>query len=385
MTTALALAQGGLDTILVGAHSQSDNRTTALFGGSITALETLGVWDTCVAQAAPLRTLRLVDDTDRLLRVPEIRFEAAEIGRSEFGFNIENRHLLAALRQRAAAEPNLARINEDAETFTIGDDSVRITLTSGRTIDAPLLVGADGSRSPSRAAAGIEMTRWSYPQAALTFNLAHRRPHEDISTEFHTEQGPFAVVPLPGLRSSVVCVADPAEGRALAALSDDALSEEAERRMHSILGRVTVEPGRGFFPLNGETARVFGQNRVALVGEAAHRFPPIGAQGLNLSLRDAATIAELAAAACRRGEDPGSAALLARYERMRRADVVSRTAAVDVLNRTLLSDLLPVQAVRGLGAFMLNRVGPLRRAVMREGIMPMASQPRLMRGEALTH
>ena len=138
------------------------------------------------------------------------------------------------------------------------------------------------------------------------------------------------------------------------------------------------------FPLAIETARRFGAHRVALVGEAAHVMPPIGAQGLNLGLRDAATIAELVVAARRDGARRRRADdLTARYDRMRRADVTSRTLAVDLLNRSLLSDFLPLQGARGLGLFLLERIGPLRRAVMREGVAPAASQPRLMRGEAL--
>jgi 2-octaprenyl-6-methoxyphenol hydroxylase len=168
-----------------------------------------------------------------------------------------------------------------------------------------------------------------------------------------------------------------------AALGDAALSAAIERAIHSILGKVEVEPGRGLFPLTIATARSFGGKRIALVGEAAHVVPPVGAQGLNLGLRDAAAIAELATEAHRGGHDFGGDLVLARYEKMRRADVGSRSIAVDLLNRSLLTDLLPVQSVRGLGLYALDRIGPLRRAVMREGVSPRASQPRLMRGEAL--
>jgi 2-octaprenyl-6-methoxyphenol hydroxylase len=217
----------------------------------------------------------------------------------------------------------------------------------------------------------------------LTFNLAHSRPHHDASTEFHTETGPFTLVPLPGARSSLVFVVDPSEESALAALSATAMAQEIERRSHSILGKIEIEPGHGTFPLAVETARRFGARRVALVGEAAHLVPPIGAQGLNLGLRDAATVGELVAAAQRSGRDVGAGELTERYDRMRRADIMSRTLAVDLLNRSLLSDFLPLQAARGLGLFLLQRIAPLRRAAMREGIMPLASQPRLMRGKAL--
>jgi 2-octaprenyl-6-methoxyphenol hydroxylase len=170
---------------------------------------------------------------------------------------------------------------------------------------------------------------------------------------------------------------------AIAALDNAALANEIERRSHSILGKISVEPGGGMFPLAVETAQTFAANRIALVGEAAHRIPPIGAQGPNLGLRDAATISELAVAACRVGGDPGAPDLLAHYNAERRSDIRSRSLAVDLLNRTLLSDFLPIQAVRGLGVFLIDRIGPLRRAVLREGVAPSAVRPRLMRGEAL--
>ena len=227
------------------------------------------------------------------------------------------------------------------------------------------------------------MTSRQYPQQALTFNIRHTHPHRDISTEFHTESGPFTLVPLPGLRSSVVCVVDPAEAERLQGLDAAALESEIEARSHSILGKVTLDPGRGSFPLSVETATPFAARRIALVGEAAHRLPPIGAQGLNLGLRDGATIAELAVEADRASQDIGGPDVLSRYDAQRRADVTARTLAIDLLNRSLLSDFLPAQGVRGLGLYLLNRIGPLRRGVMREGVDSAIGRPRLMRGEAL--
>ena len=384
LTAAIVLAEGGLATVLVGARpGQADNRTTALLGGSITALETLGVWALCRDKSAPLRVMRIVDDTGRLWRAPEVKFDAGEIGLEAFGYNIENRHLVAALEQHAGALPNLRLIDDQVTEVAPGDDDVEVTLKGGERLSAPLVIGADGRRSLCREAAGIPLDERRYPQVALTVSFGHSRPHRDASTEFHTPSGPFTVVPLPGQRSSLVWVLDPDEADDIASLDDSELSAEIERASHSILGKVTVEPGRGLFPLTVATMLRFGDKRIALVGEAAHVIPPIGAQGLNLGLRDAATIGELAIEAHRHGGDIGGATLLARYDSMRRADVGSRTFAVDLLNRTLLSDLLPAQGARGLGLYAIDRIGPLRRNVMREGIAPRANQPRLMRGESL--
>jgi 2-octaprenyl-6-methoxyphenol hydroxylase len=251
----------------------------------------------------------------------------------------------------------------------------------GTVVSARLLIGADGRGSLCRAAAGIETQSRAYRQTALIYNLGHSREHHDASTEFHTAAGPFTLVPLPGRRSSLVFVVDPCEAADLAALSEPEMAVEVERRSHSILGKIEIEPGRGVFPLEIATAKRFGAHRVALIGEAAHVLAPIGAQGLNLGLRDAATIGELVVAARRDGGDVGE--VTERYDHMRRADVMSRSLAVDLLNRSLLSDFLPLQGARGLGLFLLERIGPLRRAAMREGVAPIAAQPRLMRGEVL--
>ena len=384
LTAAIALAGAGVPTALVaGRAGRGDNRTTALLGGSVSALEALAVWPRCRAQAAPLRAMRIVDDTARLWRAPEVRFEAAEIGLEAFGWNIENRHLVAALQARAAELAELSRIDDEARAVAIGDDRVTVALAGGGELAARLVVAADGRRSICRAAAGIETDSRSYPQTALTFNLGHAREHRDISTELHTAHGPFTLVPLPGARSSLVCVVHPDEAERIERLEPAALDLEIERRGHSILGKVTMDPGHGAFRLGAETARRFAARRIALVGEAGHVIPPIGAQGLNLGLRDAATIGELAVAARRDGVDVGGARLIDEYDRRRRADVRSRAAAVDLLNRTLLSDFLPAQSVRGLGLYVLDRIGPLRRAMMREGVAPRLAEPRLMRGEAL--
>ncbi len=384
LTAGIALAGAGLATALVGKRpARPDNRTTALFAGSVTALQTLGVWPLCAAQASPLKIMRIVDDTGRLWRAPEVKFAADEIGLEAFGYNIENFHLVAALGQRAGALAGLRLFEDEVRAVEAGADAVTVTLKGGATLCAPLLIAADGRRSLCRAAAGIAVDERDYPQAALTLCFKHTRPHHDTSTEFHTPSGPFTLVPLPGLRSSLVWVLDPAQAETIAALDDAELALEIERASHSILGKITVEPGRGMFPLSVATARRFGARRIALVGEAAHVIPPIGAQGLNLGLRDAAAICELAIAADRGGGDIGGDAVLARYDKMRRADVGTRTLAIDLLNRTLLMDFLPVQGMRGLGLYMIDRIGPLRRAVMREGVQPAAAQPRLMRGEAL--
>jgi 2-octaprenyl-6-methoxyphenol hydroxylase len=376
---AIALKAAGVDTLLVAPAAAPDQRTTALLAGSVMALTTLGVWQACRPHAAPLRAIRIVDDTARLIRAPEVLFSAAEIGLDAFGCNVENRHLLAALEARVAALA-VPRIGAAALAVTAADDAVSVVHAAG-TVRARLAIGADGARSLCRAAAGIATKRHSYPQAALTLNLGHTRPHDDTSTEFHTPDGPFTLVPLPGRRSSLVCVLRPEDAQRLLALDDAVLARDVERRAHSLLGAMQLEPGRGLFSLGVETADSIAHGRVALVGEAAHVVPPIGAQGLNLGLRDAAAIAEIVADARRENRDVGATAVLARYATERRADLASRILAVDLLNRSLLTEFIPAQGLRGLSLYLVDRIGPLRRGLMREGVTPTtAPQPRLMRG-----
>jgi 2-octaprenyl-6-methoxyphenol hydroxylase len=377
LSAAIALAQTGASTALIARRAPyADNRTTALLGGSVDFLQALDVWPRCMDKAAPLQAMRLVDDTGRLIRAPEVRFSSDEIGLDAFGYNIENRALIAALEQRAAELPDLTRFDDEADTITPCDAIVAIGTTHGKSLSARLVAGADGRQSLCREAAGIAVKRRDLHQSALTFNISHSRPHRSISTVFHTPQGPCVLVPLPGDRCSVVWVAAPKEAERLIALSDDELSEAVERQSHFILGRIRIEPGRHLFPLAIEQPRQFAQHRIALVGEAAHVVPPIGAQGLNMGLRDAADLADVVGHAMASGEDPGAPGVLKRYDSARRADVASRTFVIDMANRSLLSDFLPMQSLRAAGLHLIGSIGPLRRLAMREGLAPSWRQKR---------
>jgi 2-octaprenyl-6-methoxyphenol hydroxylase len=378
LAAAIALTEAGRRTALIARRlPYGDNRTTALLGGSVDILARLDVWRRCADQAAALVAMRLVDDTGRLIRAPEVLFSAQEIALDAFGYNIQNRLLMAALEARAGELGTLSRLDDEAETMAIEAPSAVVRTRQGATLSARLIVGADGRQSLCREAAGIAVWRRVLDQAALTFNVGHSRPHRNVSTEFHTVHGPVVFVPLPGDRSSVVWVATPNQAERLMALSDDDLSEAAERQSHSILGRMRVEPGRHQFPLAIEQPRQVAKNRIVLVGEAAHVLPPIGAQGLNMGLRDAADLADIVRDVLASERDPGSTLVdpgsdqvLSRFEKARRGDIASRTFVIDLANRSLLSGLLPMQSARALGLHLIGSVGPLRRLAMREGLAP---------------
>lgn len=369
LATAIGLAARGVSTALVtGPDRGADHRTTALLEGSVRILDSFGVWASIAPRAAPLRDMRIADATRRLVRAPEVTFRSAEIGLDAFGYNIENDALRNSLLAAAMEMPDLHIARTSVERIDFAPDAVTLALADGARLSARLVAGADGRQSTVRAAAGIKMRNRAYPQVAFTATVRHTRPHEDTSTEFHTESGPFTLVPLAGDRSSIVCVVTEREAIRLLGLGDEALARELEARASSVLGRFEMEGGRGAFPLAAETAESLVGDRVALLSEAAHIMPPIGAQGLNLGLRDAAALVALVADALASGRDPGSREVLARYADKRQRDISNRMSAVDLLNRSLLSDLVPVQSVRGFGLYLLDRVGPLRRTLMRLGV-----------------
>ena len=249
-------------------------------------------------------------------------------------------------------------------------EEIKIRFESGFECRAPLAIGADGRRSALREAAGIGSAAWSYGQMAIAGSFSHERPHNGVCIEFHRDAGPFTLIPLRGNRSSFVWSERDNEAKRLLGLGDAEFAAEAEKLSCFALGRFSNLSERAGFPLASSIVREYGRGRVALTGEAAHTAPPIGAQGLNLGLRDVETLVALLAQARERGEDIGGDKLLRAYSAARRGDIVSRTLSLDLLNRSLLSGFLPLQAARSLGLYALGTIGPLRRAFMRRGIAP---------------
>jgi 2-octaprenyl-6-methoxyphenol hydroxylase len=370
LAAACLLARAEVKTALVGEMKRAtpDPRTVALMLPSVALLAALDLWPGTLEQrAAPLRKLRLVDDTGSLFPAPQLTFSAEELGDRAFGWNIPLDVLIASLLERAQALK--VRLQDGrAEAMVVGPTSARITLSDGDALLGPVVLAADGQRSNIRRYAGIGASEWKYEQVALALSFAHSAAHRDISTEYHKQAGPFTTVPLPGKRSSLVWMERPSRAKALMAIEDTALAAEIQIESHGELGRIDALGPRGAFPIQGSRAAMFARNRVMLIGEAGHVVPPIGAQGLNMSLRDAAVAAELVASAIEHGNDPGGPAVLRDYDARRRADILPRQWVIDLVNRSLISHFLPLEAGRALSLASLMSFGPLRRYVMARGV-----------------
>lgn len=384
LAAAIALADAGFSVACVGrVDRRANGRTLALFEASLRFLKALGLWQKLRAKSAPIEKIRMIDATGALLSAPEAFFAASEIGLSAFGANVENDVLVETLADHAEACPGLQLVEDLLEDVRYGADLVRATTAAGKVVTAKLVVAADGRASLARTKAGLSARTWSYPQVALTALLSHEKPHRSISTEFHTRSGPCTLVPLRPLegaphRSSLVWLMTPEEAERRRGLDDEALADEVARQVDHLLGPMATGGARGFFPMAGMSADKLAGHRIALIGEAAHVFPPLAAQGLNLSLRDCAALVDVLEDAREAGEDIGAVRTLGAYQRARRHDITWRTNGIDLLNRSLLMDVVPVDILRGAGLFAFAMIGPLRRAIMREGVVPHGTLPRLM-------
>lgn len=382
LTAGIALANAGFDVMVAGrVDTRRNGRTVALFEASLRLYRALELWERLAPRAQAIERIRLVDDTGSAFSPPPVLLRASEIGLDAFGANIENADLVATLAEVASRTPGLTRRDAMVGDYLFSGADVSARLDDGERVHASLLVGADGRNSPARAAAGLRATEWAYPQTALTALLWHERPHRATSTEFHTRLGPCTLVPLrPSAerphRSSLVWLMSPSDAGRRLALADPELAVEVRNAVHDLHGEMGIEGQRGAFPMSGMRCDRIVSTRLALVADAAHYFPPIGAQGLNLGLRD---LAQLVASVSRLGRaDPGAPAALADYDRARRPDVASRVAGVSALNRSLLIDAGPVDFIRAAGLVAMANVGPLRRALMREGVAPAGRLPPLM-------
>jgi 2-octaprenyl-6-methoxyphenol hydroxylase len=349
----------------------ADLRTTAFLHPSVRVLQAAGLWDRLAPHAAPLQIMRIVDAGGREAKPRLTRdFNAAEVSDQPFGWNLPNwllrREMLARLKElpNVSFRPGVATagvITREAEAI--------VSLSDGRHVSARLLLGADGRDSGVRRALGIEAKTWTYGQKALTFAVTHPIPHHGVSTEVHRSGGPFTLVPLPdrdGLpTSAVVWMERGAEAARLAALPVEAFEAALMERSCGILGPLTLVTRRGIWPIITQMAEELTAQRTALMAEAAHVVPPIGAQGLNMSLADLACLLDLAVA---RPDGLGDTAMLAGYAKGRRADIHARALGIDALNRASMVQAQPLRDLRAGALGALYALAPVRRAMMRAGL-----------------
>ncbi len=376
LAAACLLAQDGISSAVIAPEFKEDPRTTALMQPSMQMLKFIGVWnEELKSVCAPLKQLHLIDDTGNLVTAPTIQFSATEMNLEEFGWNVPLAKLVPALRARAEAL-GVDFISGSSVSAQANDHKVTVNTETGESYEARILIAADGAESALRKSLGIGTESWSFDQSALATSFAHSAPHQFVSTEYHKSAGPFTTVPLPGNRSSLVWMDRPARIEALLQMTDAELAVEIQLETKGSLGRITDIGTRKAFPMRGQRATTFAANRCMVVGEAAHVLPPIGAQGLNLSLRDAAQAVDLIIGA----EDPGADSVLKEYNSLRRADVVPRQQIVNLMNQSLLSSFPAFSIARSAGLSAIANFAPFRKLAMTQGLAPSANLPFAMRG-----
>ncbi len=378
LAAAILLATSGVKTALITPESRSDPRTIALMAPSIRLLEHIGLWPGALQdKTAPLKGLEIVDDTGNLVQAPRLTFAASEVGEDAFGWNLPLDLLIPALVARAA-EAGVTTITARCQSARSDADTIAVTLDNGQTLSARVALAADGAHSVLRTAAGIAVDRWNYDQDAFVTSFSHTADHRCFSVETHKRHGAFTTVPLPGRASALVWMDRPARIKTIAALSDADLAAEIQAELHGSLGLVSNMGPRRAFAMRGMRPTVWAAKRTLLIGEAAHLFPPIGAQGLNMSLRDAAHAADLVAGSA----DPGADHVLKEYDDLRKGDLWLRQSAIGFMNTSLLAALAPLDLARVAGLSLVRMLPPVREWIMREGLAPDASLPYAMRKRA---
>jgi 2-octaprenyl-6-methoxyphenol hydroxylase len=387
LALAIALRQGLGSSFAVAvadpalAGATSDARATAIVAAARRLFETIGVWDEIAAQ--PILDMAVTDSALNDTVRPTFLTFAGDVEPGEpFGHMVENAPLVAALVAKAREEGVVLH------PVAVGDISllphhVDVELADGDLLSAVLLVGADGARSAIRERTGIAVHGWSYGQSAIVTTVAHERDHGGRAEEHFLPAGPFAILPLTGRRSSIVWTEEAREASRIVALPDRDFHAELERRFGLRLGEIEVVGGRRVHPLGLWVARSFIAERVVLVGDAAHVIHPIAGQGLNMGLKDVAALAEVIVDAARLGLDPGSLAVLERYQRWRRFDTMAMGVATDGLNRLFSNRSDVLRLARDVGLGLVDRWPPLKRLFIREAAGLLGEVPKLLRGEAL--
>jgi 2-octaprenyl-6-methoxyphenol hydroxylase len=362
-------------------RAATDPRSSAIVAAARRLFETIGVWANIEAQ--PILDMVVTDSrlTDAV-RPTFLTFDGDVEPGEPFAHMVENGPLLDALTKKAEAEG--VTLRPAAVTgFEVATNRVTVQLANDDPLDVRLLVAADGARSLIRERAGIASHGWSYPQSAIVTTVAHERDHNGRAEEHFLPAGPFAILPLTGRRSSIVWTEEAHEAARIVALPDDGFHAELERRFGLHLGEIEAVGPRRVHSLGLSVARTFIADRIALVGDAAHVIHPIAGQGLNMGLKDVAALAEVIVDAARLGLDPGSLAVLDRYQRWRRFDTMAMGIATDGLNRLFSNHSAVLRLARDVGLGLVDRLPALKHFFIREAAGLVGEVPKLLKGEAL--
>lgn len=366
LAAAVGLSRAGYRTIHLAPPAPVDRRTSALMMPSVDFLRSTGLIDDPAEVGHALTAIRIIDATPRLIRAPETLFDATETGLRAFGWNFANARLLE--RFQAAIPPTGLDTRNQAVTGWRREDNLGVvSLDDGTELRANLIVGADGKKSLIRTAAGISTREHQFAEAALVCDLDLARPIGGTSIEFHYPHGPFTLVPAGGSKANLVWIDEEPLLRQLQTEGPEALLQAIHQKSQRLFGAITLASPSFVFPLSTLTVDTAGRDGIALVGEAAHAFPPIGAQGLNLGLRDVADMLAAVQAADRSAADWGVAAS-SDYAARRSGDLARTGTMVDTLFRSLLADMLPSQALRAGGLWALKLLPPLRRQAFALGM-----------------
>jgi 2-octaprenyl-6-methoxyphenol hydroxylase len=385
---ACRLAEARISTVVVDRaalppmeHPAFDGRAYAVAAGSRDLLDAGGLWGKLPEPPGPILDIRVTDGRiGRPASRLHLHFDHREAGpdAGPFGWMVEARSLRRALNAHMPTLPAL-QVFAPAEAVVERDDAgATVRIKGGPTITCRLVVAAEGRQSPLREAAGIPVTRFPYHQTGLVCAVSHERPHHGVALEHFLPSGPFAQLPMsaspdavaggaPNI-SAIVWTERTAMAERLMALDDARFGREIARRLGDHLGAVRMVGRRWSYPLSAMLAHRYVDTRLALAGDAAHGIHPIAGQGLNLGFRDAIALAELVIEAVEAGEDPGSAGLLARYQRRRRPDNMLMLAMTDGLDRLFSSDSRVLRLARDLGIAAVHRATPLKRMFMRQAM-----------------
>ncbi|MDZ4093945.1 MAG: FAD-dependent oxidoreductase [Paracoccaceae bacterium] len=390
---ALALAQGGQNVTVVDARPAParagagfDGRAYALAIASKRMLSVLGVWAHIADKSQPILKIKASDGHAGTGPAPFfLTFDSDEIEEGPMGFMVEDRHLYAAFLAAMRKDPRITLMSGETVTAQETDATgVRVTLASGKTLSANLLIGCDGRASGTARRAGIKRTGWGYGQTALVTAIHHEHPHHGIAHQYFMPAGPLAILPLPGgHQSSIVWSETDAVAAAIQSMPDAEYLTALRPRFGDFLGEISLAGARFTYPLTLTLANSFVAPRLALVGDAAHGVHPIAGQGLNLGLRDVGALAQVLIEAARRGEDIGAADVLERYQHWRRFESTALALGMDSVNRLFSNDSSILRAGRDMGLALVNAVPGLRRRFMRQAAGLSGDLPRLLAGQPI--